>query len=87
MQRHYRITWIDGKPFLQSCPVQVIGTPAIYPMSDRHIRPGTYEQDGRIERPATEADLKAMYAGRISYDSETEPGRKAWEEHVRRGGD
>lgn len=83
MTMHRRITWLDGVPHVQECPVAVV-VPGGYVY---RTRPGTYAQDGVIVRPATPEDLRDMAAGRISYDSETEPVRLAWAEHVRRGGD
>jgi hypothetical protein len=87
MKYHYRITWIDGKAFVQRCPVTVHVEVPMYPQTDRTTRPGNYATDGEIVRPATDEDRKAMYDGRLDHDSETEPGRLAWAEHVARGGD
>ena len=81
---HYRITWIDGVPHLQCCPVEVV----LYSAPDGYrTRPGTYAEDGKILHPATETEIKAMYTGGLSHDSETEPGRLAWANHVANGGD
>jgi len=84
---HQRITWIDGRPHVQRCPVSVAVPRPAYPQTDRTTRPGEYGRDGEIVRPATPEDMRAMYDGRMSYDPETEPGRLAWAAHVAAGGD
>ena len=85
MRYHQRITWVGGRPHLQRCPVSVSrlnGTYGVYV-----TRPGSYERDGEIVRPATEQDMRDMHEGRLSYDPETEPSRLAWAAHVAAGGD
>lgn len=80
----YRITWIDGTPHLQRCPIWAEFSTR--PSFERRV-PGIYDQHGEIVGPATAEDMAAMYDGRLPFDSETEPGRKAWRKHVEAGGD
>lgn len=77
---HVRITWIDGKPHIQCCPVSVS-------LGGGLTRWGNYVADGVIVREATPEDLQAMYAGWISFDPQTEPSQLAWAKHVAEGGD
>jgi hypothetical protein len=81
---HQRITWVDGRPFVQRCPTEIVIERS--PSRD-HSRLGNYRDDGEIVRPATDADLDDMVNGRISYDPETHPGTLAWAAHVAAGGD
>ena len=87
MPYRHRITWLDGTPHVQRCPVSVPVPRPVYPQTDRTTRPGTYAEDGEIVRPAQAKDLEDMYAGLLAHDPETEPGRLAWAKHVKNGGD
>lgn len=84
MAYHYRITWLDGVPHVQCCPVEVVLECTT--CCDRR-RPGNYARDGKILRPATATDMAAMYAGRIAHDPATDPSSLMWAKHVAAGGD
>lgn len=81
---HTRITWIDGQPHVQRCPAEIVEHRS---STGERVRLGSYDRDGEIVRPATDADRQAMSDGRIGYDPATHPSSLAWEAHVARGGD
>jgi hypothetical protein len=72
IEKHHRITWIDGVAHLQQCTYEGgVG----------------YTSGWETVRPATDQDRADMSAGRISYDPDTEPHSLAWAKHIAAGGD
>jgi hypothetical protein len=48
---------------------------------------GVWRAGERVRlRDATDADRRAVYAGRLSYDAQTDPTREAWERLASGGG-